>query len=131
MIVVAWASRSPRSSRRAAGDDLAAGDDRDPVGEALGLVHVMGGEEDRLAEVAEAGDQVPRLAPRLGVEAGGRLVEEEQLGVPDQRHPDVEAALLAAGEPAGAGVGLLDQPDQLDRLLDRARLVVVAGEELE
>ena len=58
----------------------------------------MGGEEDRLAEVAQAGDHLPGLAPRRGVEAGGRLVEEEQLGVADQGHADVEAALLAAGE---------------------------------
>ena len=96
------------------------GDDRHPVGEALRLVHVVGGEEDRLAEVAQAGDHVPGLAPRRGVEAGGRLVEEEQLGVADQRHADVEAALLAAGEPAGPVVRLALQPDQLDHLVDRA-----------
>ena len=83
------------------GDDLAAGDDRDPVGEALRLVHVVGGEEDGLAEVAQAGDHLPGLAPRRGVEAGRRLVEEEQLGVADQRQADVEPALLAAGEAAG------------------------------
>src|SRR3954451_7117216 len=42
---------------RAAGDDLPARDDRHPVGEALRLVHVVGGEEDGLAEVAQAGDR--------------------------------------------------------------------------
>ena len=64
----------------------------------LRLVHVVGGEEDGLAEVAEPGDHLPGLAAGGGIEAGRRLVEEEQLGVADQRDADVEAALLAARE---------------------------------
>ena len=115
----------------AAGDDLAAGDDRHPVGEPLRLVHVVGGEDDRLAEVAQAGDRLPGLAPRRGVEAGRRLVEEEQLGVADQGHADVEATLLTARQLARAGLGLALQADQLDHLVDRARRAVVAGEEGE
>ena len=53
LIVAGWRSRSPSSSGRPCGDDPPAGDDRDPVGEPLGLVHVVGGQEDRLAEVAQ------------------------------------------------------------------------------
>ncbi len=68
----------------------------DPVGEALRLVHVVGGQEDGLAEVAQSGDHAPRLAARRRVEAGRRLVEEEQVRVADQRHADVEPPLLAA-----------------------------------
>src|SRR6185295_12558173 len=60
-----------------------------------------------------------------------RLVEEEQLGIADQRHADVEPALLAAGEAASAGVGLALQADQLDHLVDRPRSAVVAGVEPE
>jgi len=95
----------------AASDELAGGDDRHPVGEALRLVHVVGGEEDRLAEIAQTADHVPSLAPRRGIEARGRLVEEEQLGIADQRHADVEAALLATGEAARPGVCLLGESD--------------------
>ena len=51
--------------------------------------------------------------------------------VADQRHADVEAALLTAGERAGTGVGLAGEADLLDRLLDRPRRVVVAGVEGE
>ena len=40
-------------------DDPARGDDSDPVGEPLGLVHVVRGEEDRRAERAEVADRVP------------------------------------------------------------------------
>ena len=45
-------------------------------------------------------------APR-GVQAGRRLVEKEQLGVADDAEPDVQAALLAAGEPLDPLVGFL------------------------
>ena len=97
---------------RARRDDPPGRDDRDAVGEHLRLVHVVGGEEDRLAELAQAGDHLPGLAARRGVEAGGRLVEEEQLGVADQRQRHVEAALLAARERRGPGVRLLGEADQ-------------------
>ena len=57
-------SRPPSSSGRPIGDDLAGVHDRDPVGEVLRLVHVVGGQEHRLAELAQRADRRPRLAPR-------------------------------------------------------------------
>jgi hypothetical protein len=39
---------------------------------------------------------LPRLAAGGGVEAGRRLVEEDELGVADEREREVEPALLAA-----------------------------------
>ena len=76
----------------------------DAVGEVLRLVHVVRGEQDRLAELAQAGDQLPRLAAGGRVEAGGRLVEEDQLGVAGDAEREVQPAALAAGErrPRGA-----------------------------
>src|ERR687883_1715241 len=65
--------------RRALGDDRAASDDNDPVGQELRLLEVVRREEDRLAELAQAGDDVPRAAPRDRVEPGRRLVEEDEL----------------------------------------------------
>ena len=122
------ASRSPPTVlRRARRDDAPGRDDRDAVGEGLRLVHVVRGEEDRLAQVAQAADHVPGLAARRGVEAGGRLVEEEQLGVADQGEGDVEPPLLPARERRGPGVRLLGEADQLHRLVDVARGGVVAG----
>jgi hypothetical protein len=79
--------------RGALGDDRAVAQDAQPVGEVLGLVHVVGGEEDRLPELAEAFDHVPRLPPRLRVEARGRLVEEHE--VADDAERNVDPALLA------------------------------------
>jgi hypothetical protein len=56
----------------------------------------VGGEQDRLAERAEVLDRLPAAPPRLRVEAGGGLVEEDQVGVAGQREGQVEAAALSA-----------------------------------
>ena len=87
---------------RAVGDDGAAGQDQDAVGQLLGLVEVVRGQQDRgVVHVGQSVHQVVELAPRLGVEAGGRLVEEQQLGPADDADGDVEPAALPAGELAG------------------------------
>ena len=88
--------------RRALGDHAAARDHDDAVGEVLRLVHVVRGQQDRLAERAQAGDQLPRVAPRGGIEARRRLVEEDQLRVAGDAEREVEPAPLAAGERVGA-----------------------------
>ena len=105
----------------ALGHDRGRAQDRHPVGQVLGLVHVVGGEEDGLAERLEPLDHVPGVAPGRRVEAGGRLVEEDQVGVADDPDRHVGPSLLAARERPDAGVALVAQADQLDRLLDRAR----------
>src|SRR3954447_11083026 len=46
---------------------------------ALGLVHVMGGDQHGEPVGRERVDLVPELTPRLGIDARGRLVEQEQL----------------------------------------------------
>ena len=67
----------------------------------------MGRQQDRLAKRAQRADRLPGGTPCLGIKAGGRLVEEDQLGVADERQSEVEPAQLAAGELARAHVGLL------------------------
>ena len=58
-------------------DDLPAVHDRDAVAE-LGLVHVVRGHEDRRAfGLLQRVDVAPDRAAGLGVEADGRLVEEQ------------------------------------------------------
>ncbi len=63
---------------RAAGQQLAIGDIGDLVA-ALGLVHIVGGDEHGDAFGGQPVDLLPELSPRLGIDAGGRLVEQEQL----------------------------------------------------
>ncbi|SKY49308.1 Uncharacterised protein [Mycobacteroides abscessus subsp. abscessus] len=65
----------------------------------------MRGEEDRGATLgAQSADVVPEVRPCLWVEAGGRFVEEDQRGVMDQSHGDVEATLLTARHVLGLPV---------------------------
>ena len=69
---------------------------------------------------AQPADQLPGAATGLGVEAGGRLVEVDQVGLADDAERQVEAPLLAAGERDHASVALLGQADQLEQLVGRA-----------
>jgi hypothetical protein len=108
-------------------------DDGQPVGEALGLVHEVGGQQDGGALGGEAAQALPDQVAGLGVEAGGGLVEDQQLGLVDQRPGQGEAALHAAGERLDAGVFLALEAGEGEQLGDaRADLALadaeVAGE---
>ena len=93
---------------------------------AAGLLHVVGGQEDGLAEGAKVLDHPPSAATSRGVEPRGRLIEEEQVWVADDPEADVDAPLLAAGEPADPLIALLDEPDQLEDQVDLQRSRVEA-----
>ena len=112
-------------ARGALGQDAAVLDDRHAVGQCLRLVEVVRGEQDRLAEVAQRAHDVPGVAPRGGVEAGRRLVEEDQLRVADQRQREVQPPPLAAAERARALPG--DRPPRPARAIDLARRRAARG----
>src|SRR5262245_30434328 len=76
----------------ALGDDPALVEDRDPIGEMIRLVQVLRGEEDRDAARGETADDLPYVAAGARVEAGGRLVEEDQVWVADQGHREIKPA---------------------------------------
>jgi hypothetical protein len=84
------------------------------------------GEHDRGAVGLERADELPELPPRLGVEARGRFVEEEQLRPSDDPERDIHPATLPAGELADAGSRLLLQADGLDDFADEPDAVVAA-----
>ena len=65
--------------------------------EPLGLVEIVGGEQDRhLLARAQPGDHVEQLVADPRIEADRRLVEEQHLRLRHQRAGDLEAAALAA-----------------------------------
>src|ERR687883_1530576 len=79
-------------------DDLAVGEDEQPVGVGGGG-RVVRDHDDRLAELVDgAAQQVEDLAGGLGVEVAGRLVGEDDGGLARQRTGDGDALLLAARE---------------------------------
>ena len=101
--------------RRALGDDLAVVHDGDPVAERVGLVQVVRGDEDGHALAAQPADLVPHVRAALRVEAGGRLVEEDDLRLVDDAERDVDPAALAAGVGLALAVGVLGELERLQR----------------
>lgn len=79
-------------ARRALGDQLAVVEHGDPVGELIGLLHVLRRKEDRDAVGHEVTDDLPELAAAARVKAGCRLVKEDDPGPADQRHREVKPA---------------------------------------
>ena len=103
-------------ARRALGDDPATVKDRDPVGELVGLVQVLGGEEDRDALGRQPADGIPHGAPTARIQAGRGLVEEDHPRGADQRHrqvkPPPHPARVGGNRPAG-GVRQVEPAEQL------------------
>ena len=65
---------------------------------AFGFVHVVGGDEEGDALAGELEEEVPEGAAGDGVDAGGGLVEEDDLGGVDDGAGEGEALLPASGE---------------------------------
>ena len=61
----------------------------------------------------DAFDEVPSLAPGIGIEPGRQLVENGPLGIADQRQSDRQPLLLAAREFAEPRIAFLGQPETL------------------
>ena len=114
------------SCDRAAGQHLAIGDVADAVA-ALGLVHVVGGDQHGQPAARQPMDLVPEFAPRLGVDAGGGLVEQQQLRLVHDAGGERQPLLPAARQSARQLVAARRQAEFLERardmLLDRLQLV--------
>jgi hypothetical protein len=107
----------------------------DAIGQPLHLRHVVGGEHHR-RRVSAAIELELRSHPvgRIGVERGGGLVEQQKLGLVEQRLGQADARLLAGGELAVGPVQQLGQPELAGHLGDASLQVAHAvepGEHLE
>ncbi len=86
----------------------AAADDRHGVGDLLHLTQQMTGHQHGLAAVGEAAQGCPHLLDPGRVEAVGRFVEDQQLGVLEQRgrhRQPLPHAEGVSGEPVPRAVG--------------------------
>ena len=110
--------------RRALGDQPAGGDDADAIGELLGLLEVLGREEDGRALVVERAHLAPERAAARRVEARRRLVEEQHVRPVHEREREVQPpphpARVAADAPVG-GLRQADALEQRDRAFARGR----------
>ena len=85
-------------ARRPLGDDLRLVHHHQAIAELLRLVHVVGRDDQRRAPLLQPVQAVPEEMARLGVKAGRRLVEDDQLGLVDERAGDRQPPLHAARE---------------------------------
>ena len=107
-----------QGGRRALGDDPSTVHHDEPVAQLLGLVHVVRGEYERHAALLEPVEAVPQDVPGLRVEAGGGLVQQQDLGVVDQRAGDRQPALHAAGQRFDLRLRAVGELGELEQLLD-------------
>ena len=105
--------------------------DRDDVAEVVGLLHVVRGQQDRAALGLDRPDQLPEVVARLRIEAGRRLVEEQDARVVGEGDREQQALHLAAGELAVVAVGDLLERAGPDQLVDVAPARVQAREQGE
>src|SRR5215207_3892048 len=88
----------------------------DAISEPVGLLEVLGGEEDGRAVGCERADDAPELLATARVEAGRRLVEEEHRNRDDEAEREVEATAHAArvgADPSGRGIRELEALEEL------------------
>ena len=101
-------------------DQTPFGQDPDPVAIG-GFADVLGGDEQGAALIAELAEVVPNLLPENRIDACGRLIEEQQVGIVDQRCRQGEATLHSARRvPQKAGPGIV-QFDQLQLFASSGR----------
>src|SRR3989475_11456950 len=101
------------------GDDLTQVDDRDPLAELVRLFHVLGREEDRhLLLPVEAAQVLPHRGPRLRVEAGRGLIQEQDSRVVHEPGTQVEPAAHPARVRVRTAVRCILQLQNLEELID-------------
>ena len=114
------ASAGCRTSRRRLAElaDPAVGEDRDAVGQSERLLGAVRDVHDRGGPVAQRSlEVVEERSASLGVEPGGRLVEQQQAGLERERAREAHPLGLAAGERERLAVG---EPRDVEALECRA-----------
>ena len=93
--------------RRPLRDQLAAGDEGQPVDRLLRLQDVVGHQQHRAALSSQGPDLVPEETAAQRIDVIGRLVEDDQVPRGDRRHAEAHQALDTAGETGAEGLAPL------------------------
>ena len=90
-------------------------DDEHLVGQLLGFIHQVGGDQHRDPVGPQTIDQLPHHDPGVGVHAGSRFVEEHHFGTTHQRAGQGKSLLLPTRQsPVGGALGV-DQSEVLQK----------------
>ena len=107
------------------GDDPTSGEEHDPVGVGIGLLEVVGGEDDRLAPLRHRPQGPPEVPAALDVDPRRRLVEDQQVRVADKRGGKAHPLGLTTRELAGPASCDVRRTGLAQHFFDRKRLRVV------
>ena len=105
------------SSSRPCADQATPVDDAHHVRELLDLGQDVARHEDRLALVGEEAEQLPHRHDARGVEAVGRLVQQQQVGVRQERERDAQPLAHTQGVRADLVTCAVGQADRLEHLV--------------
>ena len=95
-------------------------EDDQPVADVLELAEQVRRHDHRAAAVGDRADQRAHVLHADGVEAVGRLVEDDELGVADQRGGDAETLLHPERVRADAVAAATGEPDEIDEVVGSA-----------
>ncbi len=115
--------RSDQVERRALQLEAAGGQDGHARAEVGDILDNMGRQDDHDV-LADAGQKVEEAVAFFGVEAGGRFVDDDQLGIAQQGLGDAETLAHAAGE---AGQRLVAHVPEIDLVQQAAHHVIAFG----
>ena len=104
-----------QTRQRVVGDHLAAIDHDDAIGEALGFLHVVRRVEQRLAAALQFFEVVENRVAALRIDADGRLVEQQDVGIVQKACGQIQAALHPAAERLHALARAIGEADQRQR----------------
>jgi hypothetical protein len=115
-VVEAFANLSEGADRR----DAPVGEDDNMVGEAFEFVEFMAGDEEALAGLSEAGEEVEQFATSKGIDAAERFVEDDEGGIVDEGLSELDALAHAFGKAAKGPVGAVGHADELEGVIGAA-----------
>ena len=107
-------------ARLAGDDDLAAAQDRDPVGDGEDVLEEVGDVDDADAAVAEVADDLQQALGLGFLQGRGRLVEDQDVGLVEQRAGDLDQLLLAEAQRGERAVEVDVEADRLEHRLGLA-----------
>ena len=105
-------------AKLAAALELAAIQDGNAIAKGLRIGQNVRGEKDRLLFLAQLQNQIAHFAAPDGVKAGHRLVEENHVGVIDQRLRDARSLHHPFGKPPKRDVSRLGESHSLQKLIN-------------
>lgn len=83
----------------------------------VGLVHHVAGHQQGGAPAGQVVELGPQVYAQHGIEADGRFVEHQQVGLTDQRAGQRYPCALSAGQVGAVRRGVIAQSDVVDRAI--------------